>query len=245
MTKLNALAIASPGSRPLKNTRQERYCRLRASAQPRIPAYREAGWETSDDADAYSNGCRLERRREIKDRISYLSRQEEDLIVEKRRRIEAQLWAIAEANIQDFFEPHEVIQRDHTGQPTHDEKGALSTETRVRPKLLTDLPPDLAKLIEDVQVDNRGRLIPRLYSKERANKELRSMLNISNREVPKDVTQLSDAELIASLAEQAKQLGVEINLDYHFARQSPAPVTDGQDGPVIDVESESDTPRKR
>src|SRR6516165_10547793 len=237
MTKLNALAIASPGSRPLKNTRQERYCRLRASAQPRIPAYREAGWETSDDADAYSNGCRLERRREIKDRISYLSRQEEDLIVEKRERIEAQLWAIAEGNIQDFFEPHEVVQRDHTGQPTHDEKGALSTETRVRPKLLTDLSPDLAKLIEEVRPDARGRLIPKLYSKHQANAELRKMLNISAKEAPKDVTQLSDAELIQQLADQAKQLGIQIDLNYHFAKQPPATVTDGQGGQVIDIEN--------
>src|SRR6516225_6911347 len=222
MAKADVLAIASPGSRALKNAKYERYCRLRASAQPRIAAYREAGFETSDDADAYSNGCRLERRREIKDRISYLSRQEEDLIVEKRRRIEAQLWAIAEANIQDFFEPHEVIQRDHTGQPTHDEKGALSTETRVRPKLLTDLPPDLAKLIEDVQVDNRGRLIPRLYSKERANKELRNMLNLSAKEAPRDVTQLSDQELIATLADQARQLGITIDLNYRFAQRPAA-----------------------
>jgi transcriptional regulator with XRE-family HTH domain len=29
-----ALAIASPGSRPLKSARYERYCRLRAIAQP-------------------------------------------------------------------------------------------------------------------------------------------------------------------------------------------------------------------
>ena len=109
MTNLNALAIASPGSRPLKNTRQERYCRLRASAQPRIPAYREAGWETSDDAAAYSNGCRLERRPEIKDRIAYLTRQEEDLIVEKRRRIEEALWSVHEADIGDLFETYDVI----------------------------------------------------------------------------------------------------------------------------------------
>jgi hypothetical protein len=52
MTKTDILAIASPGSRALKNAKYEKYCRLRASAQPRIPAYREAGWETSDDAAA-------------------------------------------------------------------------------------------------------------------------------------------------------------------------------------------------
>jgi hypothetical protein len=112
----------------------------------------------------------------------------------------------------------------------------------MRPKLLADLSPELAALIEEVRVDNRGRLIPRLYSKAQANAELRKMLNISAREAPRDVTQLSDQELIATLAQQAKELGVEIKLDYHFARQPPATETDGQDGPVIDVESENGTP---
>src|SRR6516225_955223 len=175
MTKTDALALPSPGSRALKNSKQEKYCRLRAALQPRTQAYREAGWNDRSDASAYSLACRLEHRPGVKARIEFLSHQAEELIAVKRERIEAQLWAIAEGNIQDFFEPHEVVQRDHTGQPTHDEKGALSTETRVRPKLLTDLSPDLAKLIEDVQVDNRGRLIPKLYSKVQANKELRAM----------------------------------------------------------------------
>src|SRR5215831_10947500 len=40
---------ATLGSRAPKNGRYERYCRLRASAQPRISAYREAGWETGDE----------------------------------------------------------------------------------------------------------------------------------------------------------------------------------------------------
>jgi len=72
------------------------------------------------------------------------------------------------------------------------------------------------------------------------------MLNISAKEAPKDITQLSDQELIATLAQQARELGVTINLDYHFARQPPATETDGQNGPVIDqvidVESENGTP---
>ena len=108
---------------------------------------------------------------------------------------------------------------------------------------MTDLPPELAKLIEEVRVDNRGRFVPKLYSKAQANAELRKLLNFSAKEAP-NVTQLSDQELIATLAQQARELGVEINLDYHFARQPPAPAADGQDGPVIDVEGESDTPRK-
>ena len=88
MAKADVVIAASPGC---------------ASAQPRIPAYREVGWETSDVDDAYSNACRLERRSEIRDRIAYLTRQAEELIAEKRQRIEERLWAIHEANIQDFF----------------------------------------------------------------------------------------------------------------------------------------------
>ena len=100
--------------------------------------------------------------------------------------------------------------------------------------------PIRAKLIEDVQVDNRGRLIPRLYSKERANKELRNMLNLSARSEAPDVTKLSDSELIAQLARQAKELGIEIDLSYSFAQQPPAAKTDGQDiGRVIDHESKA------
>jgi hypothetical protein len=177
----------------------------------------------------------LERRPEIRDRIGHLIRQDETLIAEKRRRIEEQLWAFAGANIQDFFETHEVVQRDHTGQPLTELKRneitakmetALSLEKRVRPKLLTDLPPDLAKLIEDVQVDNRGRLIPRLYSKERANKELRNLLNLSTKSEAPDVTKLSDAELIAQLAAQARELGVNIDLAYTFHKKDE---TDGSE----------------
>src|SRR6516164_2816667 len=103
MTNTNILAITSPGSRALKNAKYEKYCRLRALAQPRIGAYREVGWQSRTDNAAYINACRLERRPEIKDRIAYLTRQEEELIAEKRQRIEEQLWAICGGNIQDFF----------------------------------------------------------------------------------------------------------------------------------------------
>src|SRR5262252_1327181 len=80
MTKTDVFALASPGSRALKNAKYEKYCRLRALAQPRIQAYREVGWGSREDDVAYINACRLERRSEIRDRIAYLTRQEEDLI---------------------------------------------------------------------------------------------------------------------------------------------------------------------
>jgi hypothetical protein len=112
----------------------------------------------------------------------------------------------------------------------------------VRPRSLVTLPRELAALIEEVRVDNRGRLVPKLYSKTWANKELRNFLVLDKPPAQRDVSQLSDAELIAQLADQARQLGITIDLNYRFAQQPPAAVIDGQDGPVIDVESESTAP---
>jgi terminase small subunit-like protein len=201
MAKTNLLAIASPGSRALKNAKYEKYCRLRASLQPRGQAYREAGWETSDDDDAYSNACRLERRPGVSERIEYLSHQDEELVAEKRRRIEGQLWAIHEADIGDFFESHDV--------------GGKTIE---QPKRLKDLPPEIRRNIEKVVIGARGRAVPQLYSKIAASQELRKMLNIGRTDDRSDVSQLSDAELIAQLSNIAKELGIEINLNYSFAQ---------------------------
>ena len=205
MAKTDLLAIASPGSRALKNTKYERYCRLRASAQPRITAYREAGWETSDDDAAYSNACRLERRPGVRERIEYLSHQDEELIAEKRHRIEETLWSMHEADIGDYFETHEI-----------------DGKTIERPKRLADLPAEIRKNIEKITIDGRGRTVPQLYSKLAASQELRKMLNIGGqKDRPEtDVSRLSDAELIQQLADQAKELGIEINLNYNFAQQS-------------------------
>jgi hypothetical protein len=222
MAKTDLLAIVSPGSRALRNTKYEKYCRLRASAQPRIPAYREAGWETSDDDDAYSNACRLERRPGVRKRIEYLSHQDEELIAEKRRRIEERLWAIHEANVKSFFETYEQQTINKNSQLNTDENGRIQTERRERPRLISDLPDEIAQLIEDVTIDNKGRLIPRLYSKLQASKELRAMLNIGRPEQATDVSRLSDAELIQQLTDQAKELGIEIDLNYRFA-QPPKP----------------------
>jgi hypothetical protein len=48
------------------------------------------------------------------------------------------------------------------------------------------------------------------------------MLHIGTRKEQEadDVSRLSDAELIQQLADQAKQLGIEIDLNYRFAEES-------------------------
>ena len=221
MTKLGVLAIASPGSRALKNAKYEKYCRLRASAQPRIAAYRETGWHSKKDDVAYANACRLERRPGVRERIEYLSHQDEGLIAEKRRRIEGQLWAIHEADIGDFFETYEATKTDKDGKLETDATGKRLTVRKQRPKLLSDLPADIRKQIEHIHIDSKGNIIPQLYSKLQANQELRKMLNIGGQKEREqtDLSKLSDAELIQQLADQAKELGIEIDLNYGFHKR--------------------------
>jgi vacuolar-type H+-ATPase subunit B/Vma2 len=75
--------------------------------------------------------------------------------------------------------------------------------------------------IEKVTIDGKGRAMPQLYSKLAASQELRKMLNIGGqKDRPEtDVSRLSDAELIQQLADQAKELGIEIDLNYQFAQK--------------------------
>jgi hypothetical protein len=170
------------------------------------------GWGSRENDVAYINACRFERRPEIRDRITFLTQQEEDLVLEKRRRIEETLWSMHEADIGDYFE-------------TYENDGKVIE----RPKRLTDLPPEIRKNIEKITIDGRGRTVPQLCSKLAASQELRKMLNIGRTEDRNDLARLSDAELIAQLSDTAKQLGVEINLNYSFAQQSSARETDGSE----------------
>ena len=177
-----------------------------------------AGRGRTDNA-AYINACRLERRPEIRDRIAYLIRQEEDLIEEKRRRIEETLWNIHDADIGDLFETYAVIETDKDGRIQSDADGNIATQQKQRPKLLSDLPPEIRRNIEKITLDAKGRAMPQLYSKLAASQELRRMLNIGAKDREQtDVSRLSDAELIQQLADQAKELGIEIDLNYSFAQ---------------------------
>lgn len=141
---------------------------------------------------------------------------------------EEKLWAIHEANIGDFFETVEVAKVDKEGKAETDAAGNILAVKKERPRLISDLAPKLAQVIEDVAIDSKGRAIPKLYSKLQAGKELRAMLNICKPADATAVSRLSDAELIAQLSDMAKQLGVDINLNYSFAQQSSATETDGR-----------------
>jgi hypothetical protein len=98
----------------------------------RIAAYREAGWETSDDENAYSNACRLERRPGVRARIEFLSHQAEELIAEKRRRLEETLWNIHESDPGMFWETYEAVKTGSDGKLATDQQGKLRVVRKQR-----------------------------------------------------------------------------------------------------------------
>jgi hypothetical protein len=67
--------------------------------------------------------CRLEHRPGVRERIEYLSRQDEQLIAEKRLRIEEQLWAVLEADIGAFWETYEAAKTSKDGKLETDQEG--------------------------------------------------------------------------------------------------------------------------
>jgi hypothetical protein len=129
------------------------------------------------------------------------------------------LWAIHEADIGDLWETYEAAMVGKDGKAETDEVGNMLTVKKERPRLISELSPDIAKLIEDVTAHSKGCLIPKLYSKLQPSRELRAMLNIDRPERENDIS-LSDAELIQQLTDQAKELGIEIDLNYRFAQKS-------------------------
>jgi hypothetical protein len=137
---------------------------------PRAQAFREAGWNDSKDEGAYNHACRLEHRPGVRARIEFLSKQQEDLIAEKRRRIEGQLWAIHESDPGAFWETYTVAETSTDGKLATDPDGRMVTVRRQRPKLINDLPLEARKLIENVTVDRHGNVYPVLYSKAQANR---------------------------------------------------------------------------
>jgi len=93
-----------------------------------------------------------------------------------------------------------------------------------RPKLLQDLPEEVQRVVEGLDLAKNGQLIPRTYSKLKANRELRKLLGIGtassvdNRQNEYD--RMTDAELVESLTRQANELGIEINLSYEIGLSS-------------------------
>ena len=194
-----------------------KYCRLRAQLLPKLDAFRNAGFTAETNHTAYSNVYRLEKRKNVQDRMAYFCRQDEKVLQEKRKRIEEVLWLVHEANVADLWETIEVRKLDKEGNPVLGKDGNAVMEKIQRPRLLSELPEDLQRVVESVSIDGHGRMVPKVYSKLQANAELRKLLKIDG--VPREsgeLTRLTTAELVAQLAQQAKALGIELDLSYQF-----------------------------
>jgi hypothetical protein len=208
---------ALPGANPLRNRRHERFCWLIAQLRPKGEAYRSCRFKATTDHTAEGNASRLLARIDIQDRVAYLSRQEEEILQQKRRRLEEVLWSMHEFNYADLWETVEVDRTDKQGNPILGEDGEPLKKKIQRPKLLSELSEDAQRCIEACSIDERGRVVPKAYSRMAANQELRKLLGIGivSRD-DGDLRRLTDAELIAQLAQQAKELGIEIDLNYRM-----------------------------
>jgi hypothetical protein len=185
--------------------------------RPKADAYRQAGYKSESDHDAAGNASRLLRRQDVQDRIAYWTRQEEEILQAKRRRLEEFLWTIHEANVKQMWEMVEVEKRDHKGNPIINPDGSVVMKWVQRPRSIHEMPEDVQRAVESISINDAGFVIPKPYSKLQANAELRKLLGIGT--VQRDdgeLSRLSDQELVAQLANQARELGIEVDLTYRF-----------------------------
>jgi hypothetical protein len=99
---------------PLRNAKHEHFARLRALLVPTFHAAREAGY----DHMTPGNAAKLDRRKDIRARIMALSGMDQEMIREKRARIEARLMAVIESDLLRDFAIIEMRDRDgkHVGE---------------------------------------------------------------------------------------------------------------------------------
>jgi hypothetical protein len=95
---------------PLRNAKHEHFARLRALLVPAHHAAKEAGY----DQMTPGNAAKLDRRWDVRARITALSGMDQQMIREKRARLEARLMAVVESNILRDFAIIEM--RDHDGR---------------------------------------------------------------------------------------------------------------------------------
>jgi hypothetical protein len=95
-------------AQPLRNEKHEHFARLRALLVPALHAAREAGY----DQMTLGNAAKLDRRKDIRARVTALSGMDELMIREKRSRIERRLMAVMEADILRDFAIIEMSDRD-------------------------------------------------------------------------------------------------------------------------------------
>jgi hypothetical protein len=200
----------------LADERYERYAHERALMKSKLDAYRPAGFASVSDQAASSNAAKLEREvPAIVARIAYMARDMDELRQEKRKRLEERLWLYHDGNVADYWETIDVEVRDKKGEVVMGADGKPKTRRITRMKDLSQLTPEQQQRIESIYVNETGIASPKLHSAFWANGELRKFHSMgAQASEDTGVQRLSDAELITQLANQAKELGIEIDLSY-------------------------------
>jgi hypothetical protein len=213
---LVALAPAD-GSVMLADERYERYAHQRALMKSKLDAYRAAGFASVSDQAASSNASKLEREvPAIVARIAYLARDMDGLRQEKRKHLEKRLWLYHDGNVADYWETTDVEVKNKKGEVVMGADGKPKTRRITRMKDISQLTPEQQQRIESIHINEAGIASPKLHSASWANSELRKFHSMGQTSEDNSVQKLSDAELITQLANQAKELGIKIDLSYRL-----------------------------
>lgn len=163
----NAEVQPDPGSRPLRKPAHEQYARHRSLCLTPRQAVIKLGMSPTSGAMS-----KLENSLKIQDRIAWLTRQEEELLREKRAKLEQFWWTALEADPKEFWELWDEPIYDSEGEPTG------QTRKAQRLKLFHKIPPELRQLIEGLTYTEKGKPNLKVVQKSQANIELRKMLGI-------------------------------------------------------------------
>lgn len=219
----NTVVAAQPiaGAKPLRRPAHERFARARVLMQPLVEAYREAGLGGENYVTDRGNAAKLDRRRDIRDRVTFLSRQDEEVVKAKRARLEGFWWGVHSADYADYFEtvsePILEPELDEDGKPTDKmiDSGRVRQYDRMR--LFSELTPEQRLRIESLKWTEKGRPVLSVYTKADAHDRLCKMLGIGpvdRDDRGNEFSRLDDQSLFTEIAREAKELGVDVEFTF-------------------------------
>lgn len=216
--------IEVPGSQPLANPKWELYARERTLCSSRLLAYRTAGFQSKDDHAARGNAAKLERNQDMRDRIAWLCRQDEDVTRAKRLRIEQFRWDIVNADIKDYFIEDERPVLDKEGAPILDRDGNPKFRIVEELKPFSALTLEQRSVIQSLKYTDSGRPILEFYNKAQTATELSKMLGTTQQTVADEFGEMSLSELAAFISREQVAIGLK-----EIARLAGAGHTAGPD----------------
>ena len=164
---------AAAGSVPLIKFSHELYARERALGQPIAHAAERAGFSKTSGA-----GSKCEALSKVQSRIAWLAREDDEIVREKRRRLEERQWLIHDADIAKFYEDVEEAVTDSKGCPVLDGDGEIVTRKRQMLKPFSEIPAEFRLCIHSLTWTDSGRPNLKLYDKQDASREIRKLLGL-------------------------------------------------------------------